>query len=592
MKKYRLLKLFSALALLGAGALALVPKKVESASAANRTLYCRCAQSWWKADGAAVGAHYWGGTNGTSWPGVRMTPVAGETDLWSIDIPDDHTSVIFTRVNGGTGSVSDWGAKTADLTIPTDGKNCYTISSNSPVWGDPGVAGEWGTYTPPAVTHTISFCEVIDGVVNPTPFDTETVGDGNVFNIPGNRLKLGYSFDGWFTDSTCETEYSSHAITADLVLYAGYTTTLWSGTLKIELGALGCSWSEAAANYAVYFFNESYSPTAEGWSSYVTGVSQGQQFVSVPYSLNFEPAYMIAVRYSPEFTSQAWAANQWAGETSYKWGQTENINYRFVEANTVIRVGSYNEESHLNDASTGFPKIIGGAGWNDMEYLDNYKENGAGHPEFYDSCHIEKDTPFKIQFSPYTDGTYVNTYTAHSSIQALFSLDGDGNLVPSKTDTYVFYFDDYSLSFYITTQALADADEWAQDFLTVNCQATKAQWSTMGARFNAMLSDAKAVFVAEAHVAHDAEVTTYVARAVQRYDYIIELYGTDTEHGGFADFMGRASKLNPGSLGVRNSLGTVQESGDLVVIVAIVSVISVSTLAALIVIKKRRAINR
>ena len=121
---------------------------VFSMNAATKTIYCKMAQSWWKADGAAVGVHYWGTAgDGTSWPGNRMTPVTGETDLWSVDIDTDkYQNIIFTRVNG-SGTVSNWGAKTADLKVPTDDKNLYTITSTSPVWGDPGVKGEWSVYT-------------------------------------------------------------------------------------------------------------------------------------------------------------------------------------------------------------------------------------------------------------------------------------------------------------------------------------------------------------------------------------------------------------------------------------------------------------
>ena len=124
---------------------------VLSMSAATKTIYCKMAQSWWKTDGAAVGAYYWGtGTGAPGWPGIRMTPVAGETDLWSIDIDTDKfQNIIFTRVNG-SGAVSDWGAKTADLKVPTDDNNLYTITSSTAVWGNPGVAGVWSVYAPNA----------------------------------------------------------------------------------------------------------------------------------------------------------------------------------------------------------------------------------------------------------------------------------------------------------------------------------------------------------------------------------------------------------------------------------------------------------
>ena len=135
----------------------------------TKTIYCKCAQSWWKADGAAVAIHYWGGESaGTAWPGVRMAPVTGETDMWSYDVPADVTGLMFVRVNG-TGDVADWGAKTANLTLPTDDKNLYTITSTSAVWGDPGVAGAWSVYG-----------GEVTPVDPPTPVDSMTVYFVNV----------------------------------------------------------------------------------------------------------------------------------------------------------------------------------------------------------------------------------------------------------------------------------------------------------------------------------------------------------------------------------------------------------------------------
>ena len=140
-------------------------------SAFATTVYCKMTQSWWTTDGAAIAVHHWGGaTPGTTWPGVRMAAVAGEEGMWSYDLPADVTGFIFVRVNG-TGAVADWGAKTGDLALPTDGKNLYTITSTSSVWGDPGVTGEWSTYagggdTPDFTkpyTLTFTYYDKVDG---------------------------------------------------------------------------------------------------------------------------------------------------------------------------------------------------------------------------------------------------------------------------------------------------------------------------------------------------------------------------------------------------------------------------------------------
>ena len=164
------------------------------------TIYCKVDKSWWKADGAAaVAVHHWGGTTaGTTWPGVRMTPVKGEADTWSYDVPADVTGLMFVRVNG-SGDIADWGAKTANLTLPTDGKNLYTITSESSVWGDPGVAGEWSVYgeepiTPP--TPTIPTVTVIGSMTNwETEIPFELAADSLSASLYSDNIKAGdYTF--------------------------------------------------------------------------------------------------------------------------------------------------------------------------------------------------------------------------------------------------------------------------------------------------------------------------------------------------------------------------------------------------------------
>lgn len=151
MKKKTILSFAVALTLGLGVAVGLHANEAKGVEAAGTTVYCKNTQSWWKADGAAVGAYCWNSKNDSqknaNWPGVRMTAVSGETDLWTYTVPEAYDKIIFTRVNS-SGTISDWGAKTADLTVPTDGKNMYEITSTSAVWGDPGVSGEWKTYPP------------------------------------------------------------------------------------------------------------------------------------------------------------------------------------------------------------------------------------------------------------------------------------------------------------------------------------------------------------------------------------------------------------------------------------------------------------
>ena len=113
-----------------------------------KTIYCKMDKAWWKAEGAAVGCYTWddGGNPKAAWPGERMTPVEGETDIWSIELDvNTYHMCIFTRVNG-QGDIVDWGAKTIDLTFPTDENDMFTITNDDPSWGDPGCTGAWSKY--------------------------------------------------------------------------------------------------------------------------------------------------------------------------------------------------------------------------------------------------------------------------------------------------------------------------------------------------------------------------------------------------------------------------------------------------------------
>ena len=119
-------------------------------SAFATTVYCKMDKAWWTVNGAAVAVHYWGGASAsTTWPGVRMAAVAGEEGMWSYDVPADVTGLVFARVNG-SGDLEDWGAKTGDLTLPTDDKNLFTISNEEECWGglECLCEGEWSVYVP------------------------------------------------------------------------------------------------------------------------------------------------------------------------------------------------------------------------------------------------------------------------------------------------------------------------------------------------------------------------------------------------------------------------------------------------------------
>lgn len=122
------------------------------------TIYFQDA-SWWNKDAAGTALYGWKGDNSPyEWPGVRMTHVeyvqTGGTstapigyNYWKIDIDTTlYDSIIFTRVSSED-PMTDWGAKTVDISLSDRGSNnMYSIVDSEALWGDPGVQGTWTTY--------------------------------------------------------------------------------------------------------------------------------------------------------------------------------------------------------------------------------------------------------------------------------------------------------------------------------------------------------------------------------------------------------------------------------------------------------------
>ena len=208
------------------------------------TVYFKAAQDWWKADGAAVGVYYWSDSDQpVDWPGVRMEKVAGETDIWKYEIPAGFTNVIFARISP-SGDVEDWGAKTADLTLPTDGKNMYIVTSESPVWGDPGVTGEWGTYTATEPTEAPTPAKPQAGDILPESdyltFTAVEAGSSVTMNFDsGSDFQYNKNNSGWvsydsYSQITLENE-------GDSVSFSGKDVTFNSTYHVVIDGKVACS---------------------------------------------------------------------------------------------------------------------------------------------------------------------------------------------------------------------------------------------------------------------------------------------------------------------------------------------------------------
>ena len=102
-----------------------------------------------------------------AWPGTKMTLVDLNSKLYSFEITDENADmIIFNNGSGGTGN------QTADLTIPTDGKNCYNNST-----------GVWTTYDPTVHVTSVSLDKTSATLdVGDTTTLTATVAPSNATN--------------------------------------------------------------------------------------------------------------------------------------------------------------------------------------------------------------------------------------------------------------------------------------------------------------------------------------------------------------------------------------------------------------------------
>ena len=176
----------------------------------------------WNVDGARFAAYFFG--NGETW--VDMTLVEGETNIYAVTVPAGFESVIFCRMNPGA-AANNWGNKwnqTADLKVPTDGTNLFTVAEDT--WDNGG--GVWSVYAPTVV-------EPEEPTALATPV-VEAAVEGNVVTLTWtaieNAAKYGitvgtempvfvegttYVFTGEY-----ETEYTFNVVTvpADEETYA------------------------------------------------------------------------------------------------------------------------------------------------------------------------------------------------------------------------------------------------------------------------------------------------------------------------------------------------------------------------------------
>ena len=296
--------------------------------------------------------------------------------------------------------------------------------------------------------------------------------------------------------------------------YVGLESNVFNGVIgETYLDITQCSdWENDNAKFAFYYYNAA-EETENGWSDFAVEMKGQDNIYLASYELEFTPTNVIAVRLNKDAT---------VPDMEKKWNQTQNLTYY---PSGAVEITGW-EQNDSNSSPLAITKGLG-----EEVLLDNYKRNFAGHPEHYnEEVVLKKGDEFEIKLG---DTSY-HTFTTHDVVKDAFAPNGS-KIHVNKAGTYAFYFDATSHSLYITDPVLAAADEWAQAFLGANCEYTKKNWETLDEAYGDLPDKSKLLFQAVPHSEPSAEVEGFIAKAVQRYDYVLVLYGKVS----YADFMER-----------------------------------------------------
>lgn len=205
------------------------------------TVYLKPGDNWKQAN-ARFAIHYWHEGQPTGW--VDMTEIDCNRDYFVGTIPAGYTEFMFVRMNPANPENKwdaniDWN-KTGNLTIPTDGKNLFTLpTSGDNQWN--GATTNWSTYSTPSYEITLS--PRIGGTIttdpaSPVEVNTEvtvtmTPSTGYAFRSGSIKIGTNEAIDITQTSSThtiCgPTEITAEFVTnSEQVVYLK-PTSKWKG---------------------------------------------------------------------------------------------------------------------------------------------------------------------------------------------------------------------------------------------------------------------------------------------------------------------------------------------------------------------------
>ena len=246
--------------------LGMLPAPQARAAGDGTTVYLKPNGNWLM-DGARFALYYFG-DSGDGWGSMSDSDGDGYHEG---SVPAGYGNVIFCRMNPGS-SENNWDNKwnqTSDLTVPTNGDNCYTVADGA--W-DKG-SGSWSVYTPKSEEPETSEPETSEPETS-EPETSEPVQEDKAYYVAGDSALCGVN---WSCDAASN-KMSKNAAGLYEKVYANVPAGTYN--LKVTDGTWNNSWGDGSQNYtfvvsAVCDVTVTFDPSSH--TVKVTGANVGRE---------------------------------------------------------------------------------------------------------------------------------------------------------------------------------------------------------------------------------------------------------------------------------------------------------------------------
>ena len=253
---------------------------------------------------------------------------------------------------------------------------------------------------------------------------------------------------------------------------------------------------------AVYFFNDTTKENS--WGDFIVPVGANEGYFEISYALTYTPEKFILVRYNPDFTENDWRRDPWGNTPSeYNWVDSPKLNQSADSTFIINKTHAIAKNNTLYMADNYMPRFAyfvdnTKSSPTSLTVMPGHKLNGYKNCEYYYTLDLPANSGFRINDDLFSKQAYDNFSIGVGIDEGDITL-GNKKLNVNTARKYTIFYDIKNQSIHIANPVRAEADEWALNFLDVNCSSNKSAWSLYGSRFSRLSDEAKALFVAVDH---------------------------------------------------------------------------------------------